>query len=232
MCDREEMDSKDVYYELLTEKKMSVHNLKGIDNFFDLFVDPITRDILFRMGEPTEAKDLLIRSTALLTTEDCPPVSVCSNHRFRSYERMNTAVYKTLSTLFSQYRYRSIGTSNTFSIKDFEVTNMVVSDQLMENIEQINPVNDIKYREEYGHGGTGGRQSVDTFMIEDRQWPADGIGIIGESSLDNGKTGYAGNMSDNPNIDNIRGLTISKKLEDIEPSEILTCSSLLGTSRI
>ena len=226
--DMEEMDSKDVYYELLTEKKMSVHNLKGIDNFFDLFVDPITRDILFRMGEPTEAKDLLIRATTLLTTEDCPPVSVCSNHRFRSYERMNTAVYKTLSTLFSQYRYRSIGTSNTFSIKDFEVTNMVVSDQLMENIEQINPVNDIKYREEYGHGGTGGRQSVDTFMIDDRQWPEDGIGIIGESSLDNGKTGYAGNMSDNPNIDNIRGLTISKKIEDIEPSEILTCSSLLG----
>ena len=226
--DMEEMDSKDVYYELLTEKKMSVHNLKGIDNFFDLFVDPITRDILFRMGEPTEAKDLLIRSTALLTTEDCPPVAVCSNHRFRSYERMNTAVYKTLSALFSQYRYRAIGTSNTFSIKDFEVTNMVVSDQLMENIEQINPVNDIKYREEYGHGGTGGRQSVDTFMIEDRQWPEDGIGIIGESSLDNGKTGYAGNMSDNPNIDNIRGLTISKKIEDLEPSEILTCSSLLG----
>ena len=224
----EEMDSKDVYYDLLTEKRMSVHNLKGIDNFFDLFVDPITRDILFRMGEPTEAKDLLIRSTALLTTEDCPPVSVCSNHRFRSYERMNTAVYKTLSTLFSQYRYRAMGTANTFSVKDFEITNMIISDQLMENIEQINPVNDIKYREEYGHGGTGGRQSVDTFMIEDRQWPEDGIGIIGESSLDNGKTGYAGNMSDNPNIDNIRGLTISKKIEDLEPSEILTCSSLLG----
>lgn len=226
--DMEEMDSKDVYYELLTDKKMSVHNLKGIDNFFDLFVDPITRDILFRMGEPTEAKDLLIRATTLLTTEDCPPVSVCSNHRFRSYERMNTAVYKTLSTVFSQYRYRALGTANTFSVKDFEIQNMIISDQLMENIEQINPVNDIKYREEYGHGGTGGRQSVDTFMIEDRQWPEDGIGIIGESSLDNGKTGYAGNMSDNPNIDNIRGLTVSKKISELGPSEILTCSSLLG----
>ena len=65
-------------------------------------------------------------------------------------------------------------------------------------------------------------------MIEDRQWPEDGIGIIGEASLDNGKTGYAGNMSDNPTIDNIRGLTVTKKLKDLEPSEILTCSSLLG----
>ena len=226
--DLEEMDSKDVYYELLQSKRMSVHNLKSIDNFFDMFVDPITRDILFRMGEPTEAKDLLIRATALLTTEDCPPVSVCSNHRFRSYERINTAIYKTLSALYSTFRYKSIGSSSTFSIKDFEIAKMVVSDQLMENIEQINPINDIKYREEYGHGGTGGRQSVDTFMIDDRQWPEDGIGIIGESSVDNGKTGYVGNMSNNPSIDNIRGLTISKPIKDLEPSEILTCAALFG----
>lgn len=226
--DLEEMDTKDVYYELLQSKKMSVHNLKAIDNFFDMFVDPITRDILFRMGEPTEARDLLIRATALLTTEDCPPVSVCSNHRFRSYERINTAIYKTLSALYSTFRYKTIGTSNTFSIKDFEITKMIISDQLMEGVEQINPINDIKYREEYGHGGTGGRQSVDTFMIDDRQWPADGIGIIGEASVDNGKTGYVGNMSNNPSIDNVRGLTISKKLKDLEPSEILTCSALFG----
>ena len=224
----DEMDSKDVYYDLLQEKRMSVHNLKGIDNYFDLFVDPITRDVLFRMGEPTEARDLLIRATALLTTEDCPPVAASTNHRFRSYERINTAIYRTLSNLYSSYRYKTIGTSNSFSVKDFEITNMIVNDQLMENVDQINPINDIKYREEYGHGGTGGRQSTDTFMVEDRQWPEDGVGIIGESSVDNGKTGYAGNMSDNPNIDNIRGLTISKKIDDLEPSEILTCTSLLG----
>ena len=224
----DEMDSKDVYYDLLQSKKMSVHNLKAVDNFFDMFVDPITRDVLFRMGEPVEARDLLIRSTALLTTEDCPPVSASTNHRFRSYERINTAVYRTLSNLYSSYRYKTIGMSNSFSIKNFEITNMIMNDQLIENIDQINPINDIKYREEYGHGGTGGRTSTDTFMIEDRQWPTDGIGVIGEASVDNGKTGYAGNMSSNPNIDNIRGLTVSKKVTDLEPSEILTCTSLLG----
>lgn len=224
----DEMDSKDVYYDLLQSKKMSVHNLKAIDNFFDMFVDPITRDVLFRMGEPVEPRDLLIRATALLTTEDCPPVSASTNHRFRSYERINTAVYRTLSNLYSSYRYKTIGMSNSFSIKNFEITNMIMNDQLIENIDQINPINDIKYREEYGHGGTGGRTSTDTFMIEDRQWPTDGIGVIGEASVDNGKTGYAGNMSSNPNIDNIRGLTVSKKVKDLEPSEILTCTSLLG----
>jgi len=224
----DEMDSKDVYYDLLQSKKMSVHNLKAIDNFFDMFVDPITRDVLFRMGEPVEARDLLIRATALLTTEDCPPVSASTNHRFRSYERINTAVYRTLSNLYSSYRYKTIGMSNSFSIKNFEITNMIMNDQLIENIDQINPINDIKYREEYGHGGTGGRTSTDTFMIEDRQWPTDGIGVVGEASVDNGKTGYAGNMSSNPTIDNIRGLTISKKVSDLEPSEILTCTSLLG----
>lgn len=224
----EDMDDKNTYFELLQSKKMSVHNLKGIDNYFDLFVDPITRDVLFRMGEPTDAKDLLIRATTLLTTEDHPPVAASTNYRFRSDERICTAAYKVLANTYATFRYRGIGASNTFSIRDFEITNMVINDQLMEPVEQINPVNDVKYREEYGHGGAGGRQSTDTFMIDDRQWPEDGVGIIGESSVDNGKTGYAGNMSCNPTIDNIRGLTINKKLEDITTSEAFTSTTLLG----
>lgn len=228
----EDMDDKNTYFELLQTKKISVHNLKGIDNFFDLFVDPITRDILFRMGEPTEAKDLLIRATTLLTTEDHPPVAASTNYRFRSYERIASAAYKILANTYSTYRYRGIGAGSSFSIRDFEITNMVINDQLMEPVDQINPVNDIKYSEEYGHGGAGGRQSTDTFMVDDRQWPEDGVGIIGESSVDNGKTGYAGNMSNNPSIDNVRGLTITKKLEDIQPSEAFTSTTLLGPCAI
>lgn len=228
----EDMDDKNTYYELLQAKKMSIHNLKGIDNYFDLFVDPIARDVLFRMGEPTDAKDLLIRATTLLTTEDHPPVAASTNYRFRSDERICTAVYKVLSNTFATFRYRGMGASNTFSIRDFEITNMILNDQLLEPVDEINPPNAVKYREEYGHGGAGGRQSTDTFMIDDRQWPEDGVGIIGESSVDNGKTGYAGNMSSNPTIDNIRGLTINKKLEDITPSEAFTSTTLLGPCAI
>ena len=225
--DMEQMDSKDIYYELIQSKKISVHNLKGIDNFFDYFVDPITADVLHQMGEPIDPKDLLIRATQLLTTEDHKPVASSTNFRFRSYERINSAVYKVLSRAHATYRYKSLGASNKFSIADYEIKQLVVQDQLMENVDLINPINDIKYQHEYSHAGFGGRQSIDTFMIDDRQFPADGTGIISEATVDSSKTAYAGSMTMDPTIMNMRGMTVVKDTKELKPTQILSPTSVL-----
>ena len=224
----DELDSKDVYYDLIQSKKISVHNLKGIDNYFDLFVDPITKDVLNQMGEPTNAKDLLIRATQLLTTEDHKPAASSSNFRFRSYERINSAVYKVMSRAYATYKHKAIGASNKFSIADYEIKQLIMQDQLMENVDIINPINDIKYQCEFSHAGFGGRQSIDTFMVEDRQFPDDGVGIISEATVDSSKTAYAASTSMNPTIVNMRGMTVTKDKEQLEPAEILSVASLLA----
>lgn len=226
----DELDSKDIYYDLIQSKKISVHNLKGIDNYFDLFVDPITKDVLNQMGEPTNAKDLLIRATQLLTTEDHKPAASSSNFRFRSYERINSAVYKVLSRAYATYKHKSIGASNKFSIADYEIKQLVVQDQLMENVDLINPINDIKYQCEFSHAGFGGRQSIDTFMVEDRQFPEDGVGIISEATVDSSKTAYAASTSMDPTIVNMRGMTVTKDKETLEPAQILSVAALLAPS--
>lgn len=223
----DQMDSKDIYYELIQSKKISVHNLKGIDNFFDYFVDPITADVLHQMREPIDPKDLLIRATQLLTTEDHKPVASSTNFRFRSYERINSAVYKVLSRAHATYRYKALGASNKFSIADYEIKQLVVQDQLMENVDLINPINDIKYQHEYSHAGFGGRQSIDTFMIDDRQFPDDGTGIISEATVDSSKTAYAGSMTMDPTIMNMRGMTVVKGVKELTPTQILSPTSVL-----
>ena len=225
--DIDAMDSKDIYYELIQSKKISVHNLKGIDNFFDYFVDPITADVLNQMGEPTDPKDLLIRATQLLTTEDHKPAASSTNFRFRSYERISSAVYKVLSRAHATYKHKALGASNKFSIADYEIQQLVTQDQLMENVDLINPINDIKYQCEYSHAGFGGRQSVDTFMVDDRQFPEDGTGIISEATVDSSKTAYAGSMSADPTILNMRGMTVSKPASSLKPTQILSPTAVL-----
>lgn len=224
----DEMDNKDIYFELIQSKKISVHNLKGIDNFFDYFVDPITADVLHQMGEPTDPKDLLIRATQLLSTEDHKPAASSSNFRFRSYERINSAVYKVLSRAHATFRYKAIGASNKFSIADYEIKQLVCQDQLMENVDLINPINDIKYQSEFSHAGFGGRQSIDTFMVDDRQFPEDGIGIISEATVDSSKTAYAASMTADPTMTNMRGMTVSRKAKELGPAQLLSQTAMLA----
>ena len=223
----DQMDTKDIYYDLIASKGISTHNLKGIDNYFDYFVDPITADVLHQMKEPTTAKDLLIRATQLLATEDHKPAASSVNFRYRSYERINSAIYKVLTRAHATYVNKSIGATHKFSISDYEIKQLVIQDQLVENVDYINPINDIKYETEYSHAGFGGRQSIDTFMVDDRQYPDDGVGIISEATIDSGKTAYAAAMTVDPTLVNLRGMTITKDKKDLKPTQLLSPTALL-----
>ena len=223
----EELDNKDIYYDLLQSKKISIHNLKGIDDFFDLFMDPMTKDVLAQMHEPTNTKDLLIRATQLLSTEDHQPPASSSNFRFRSYERINAAIYKTLSRAYATYKNRAIGATHKWSIADYEISKLVVEDALMENVDLINPINDIKYQQEYSHAGFGGRQSIDTFTVNDRQFPEDGTGVMSEATVDSSKTAYAGSTSTDPTIVNMRGMTVTTPSSELQPTQVLSIATAL-----
>lgn len=223
----EELDSKDIYYDLLQAKKISIHNLKGIDDYFDLFMDPMTKDVLAQMHEPTNTKDLLIRATQLLSTEDHQPPASSSNFRFRSYERINSAIYKTLSRAYATYKNRAIGATHKWSIADYEISKLIVEDALMENVDLINPINDIKYQQEYSHAGFGGRQSIDTFTVNDRQFPDDGTGVMSEATVDSSKTAYAGSTSTDPTIVNMRGMTVTTPANDLQPTQVLSIATAL-----
>ena len=223
-----DMDEKGPYYDLLEQKRMSTYNIRGIDNYLDFFVDPITKEILTEMHEPTTAKDLLIRSCELLTTEDHPPVAASNNFRYRSYERINAAVYKTLSKQFAMVKRDTTGRLK-FTIPSFEVQQLIMTDQMLENVDIINPINDIKYKQEYGHGGFGGRESIETFMVVDRQFTDDSVGICSEGSPESGKVAYAASLSMNPSFYNLRGMTELKRIEGkkISPTEMVSCTSVL-----
>lgn len=223
----EDMDSKDIYYELMRSKGKSIHLLKGIDNYFDLFMDSVTYDILEQMGEPTDCKDLLIRAVQLLSTEDHKAPASATNFRFRSYERINASIYKTLAISFATYRAKGVGATHKWSFPDYEVMKMITEDQLLENVDTINPINEIKYYAEYSHSGVGGRKSVDTFMVPDRQFDPDAVGTMSEATVDNSKTGFAASVSMNPIFSNLRGMVIPKQAQDLKPTQMLSVTGVL-----
>ena len=222
----EDMDGRDIYYDLFNSVGISPNVLKGIDSFFDLFMDPATKDVLFQMHEPTNFKDLLIRAVSLLTTADHKPPSSSDNFRFRTYETFNAVVYRELSSAYSSYKYKTFNSTNKFSIKDNEIERKITKSQIFNNLDILNPIHDVKQTCGFTHIGDGGRSS-ESFVIDDRKFPEDGVGIISEATLDSGGVGMTAQLSMNPTISNARGLTISKEPDECTPSEILSLTALL-----
>ena len=100
---------------------------------------------------------------------------------------------------------------------------------MLENVDIMNPIDEIKYKQDYGHGGFGGRESIETFMVVDRQFTDDSVGICSEGSPESGKVAYAASLSMNPSFYNLRGMTELKRIEGkkISPTEMVSCTSVL-----
>lgn len=221
-----EMNDKNIYYDLLADKKFSLHYIKGIDTHFDFFIDPITADVLNQMHEPTNFKDLLIRATALLSTEEHMSPASSSNFRFRGYEMIPAIVYNEIARGLDRYRNKSLGATNVFSINAEAVKQRFLQDQLVSDIDGLNPLQDLRERTMFSHTGFGGRD-IETFMINDRKFTDDERGIVSEATVAGSTVAVVSGMSMDPTITNTRGMTKSKGVSELKPTEMLSATALV-----
>jgi hypothetical protein len=222
--DYEYFDIKDAYYELLVSKGMSTNYIKGIDDYFDLFIDPITYDVLKSMGEPTNTKDLLIRATNMLTTEEHIDPASMKNHRLRSYERFNSTLYNEMARQYAAVRSKKVKDSKV-SINPEATFQRIIQDQAVTLVSEINPIQDIKDTTSFTYTGMGGR-TTESFVVEDRKYPDDGVGIISESTPDGGNVSIVAYTTMDPSLKDIRGMYSVDK-DKHTPTELLSVSGCL-----
>lgn len=223
--DMSEFESKDVYYRLLMDKKLSINYIKGMDSFYDLFVDNMTYSVLKMMHEPTTVRDLLIRATVLLTTTDHLPASSGYNHRIRGYEQFAGVVYNELAREFAAYQSKH-GANNKFSVNPDAVYLRIIQNASMLTAESGSPLEDMTLMCDMTYGGVGGR-SADSFVITDRHYDASDIGVVSESTVDNQKVAFNSALSYNPNIVNTLGMPAEIKQEDLKASQVFSPHALL-----
>jgi hypothetical protein len=221
-----EMDNKDTYFSLLSDKGLSTNYMIGIDTFYDTFLDPITISILDTIDEPTNIRDLLIRATVLLSTEEYIEPSSMKNHILRSYSRLNSILYDEIARSLASYKNKK-NKNNAFSINPEAVLQRIIQDNSVIAVEEINPVHSIKEKTGFTFTGVGGR-TAQSFVLSDRQFPQDGVGIISEAVPDSGKVAINGYLSMDPSITNLYGtLGIKENLNEVEPTEALSVTAAL-----
>lgn len=222
-----ELNKRGSFNYLLTGSGVTQHHLRELLLMYDMYVDPITKDLLIEMNEPTTFEGLLLRANEMLV-DDYTPVEEFS--RFKGYERFAGFAYNQIVNSVRTYRVRGNAPDAEVSMNPSAVWLDIIQDQSITLIEDSNPIHNCKEKEAVTFSGAGGRSAV-TMVKETRGFKDTDLGVISEATPDSGKVGIRTYTTANPNIINLRGVT--KKLEPTDGNaSVLSTSALLAPAAV
>lgn len=222
-------DQQDVWENVMEDNGIRIGTIRELRFAMEMFVDPITYEILKDMDEPTSLDLLIIRACELLLTDWHPKENDIHHQRVRGYERMVGTVYTETMRSIRRHRSRGMGAQNKIEQNPEAVwQNVVNGDASVSQVEELNPIENLKEKELITYSGTGGR-SGQTIVKRIRAFHENDIGVISEATTDSGTVGVNTYSSYNPQIRNLRGIT-KLPTEDTynNPSSLLSTSALLA----
>lgn len=222
-----DFDQRDVYYRLFEDKGMNARYIRKIEGLFKSWVDPITRELLRDMGEPTEFEPLLYRATELLMTDWSPSEVDGAYMRYRGYERMAGTIYSELTKAIETFRNRH--TEVQVMMDPHEVWRRIAQDPSVGTIEDANPVAQIREQEAITYRGDGGRGGQ-SMVARTRVFTKADLGILSESTVDSGDVGVVAYLAPDANFENMRYIGRPFDKETEAQSKVMSTCALLGVA--
>lgn len=193
---------KDVYFNLLDSVKIGARYIKEFDLLDQMFIDPITKDLLKHDNLPITFKGLLIYSSNLLTYDYYPDKR--GTERVRGYERFSGAVYKELVTSIRNFKGRGIRGKSAVEMNPYAIWKTVTGDSANILVADINPIENLKQSEYLTYTGEGGRDSG-AITKETRVYVKSDMGFVSEATVDSSDVAINTYMPANPLLTSVYG---------------------------
>lgn len=220
-------DKKDVYLNVLESKKIGIRFLREIELMYQMFIDPITKEILEEMKEPTTFRGLLLRAVELLLVDHHPDEMDPAFMRKKGYERFAGAVYTEMIKSVRLHKGRIEKSRHPIELNPHSVWMNISQDPSKILVSDINPVENLKQMESVTFGGTGGRNSR-SMVKGTRSYHKNDMGVISESTVDSGDVGINIYTSADPQFTSLRGLTKRYEHGKTGSTSLLSTSALLA----
>jgi hypothetical protein len=173
--------NKNVYLDVLESRDAGLMHLKEMEMLRENFIDPITKDMLLAMNEPTEFLPLLLRANQLLEDFHHPDVNDPSVSRIRGYDRLPGLVYRALSESIRTHKLK--GGKGKIELDPYKVWKYVTQDTTVKITEDNNPVTDVKEAEAATFSGMDGLSRTAT-PEKLRRYHQKDAGLISEATVD------------------------------------------------
>ncbi len=224
-----DLDKKDTYSVISEEMGLRVGSMTEVKFQSLSFIDPMTKDVLESMKEPTEYIPLLIRAVELIGTDELPNEDdgKTITDRLRGYERIPGTVYtEFMNSIRSANRQLNVN-KKKLAMSDYAIWASINGDPAIEVVKAVNPIAELKEHEAVVLTGTGGF-SKQAISEKDRKFRKKDLGVISESTPDSGDVGVTTFLAPNAKILTTTGLTSSIKDVKDDPSSALSTSMLLS----
>ncbi len=196
-----DIDNKGTYLTLLDDYGGRI-KADGLDNFYDLMMDPITVEVCKHYGFPTDFISALLYANSLLSDNKFFKHTNMVSRRIRHYELIAVYTYKVLADAYSSYssqkKHRS--TADLF-VKRSAVVDMFLTDTITSDDSCINALRDVETNNGVTTKGPSGMNSDRAYSLDKRTYDDSMTNILGMS------TGFASNVGIN------RQTTIDSSIE-------------------
>ena len=222
-----EFDKRGVYLNVLESAGPSTRYLREIDLLYQLFIDPITRDLLIEMKEPTNFRGLLMRSCELLLSDQHPNELDPAYMRIKGYERMAGAVYSEIVRSIRAHNGRTGKSKLPIDLNPYAVWKNISQDPAIAMVSDINPIENLKQMEAVTYSGVGGRGSR-SMTKHTREYHRNDMGTISESTVDSSDVAINTFTSADPQFTSLRGISKRYKIGETGATALLSTSALLS----
>ena len=210
----------------------------GLDNFDDLFVDPITKEVCDECGFPTTFSGLLIQANALLADNNFNKHTDISVNRYRSAELIPGYLYNVLSKEYATFantaRAGKLTKQIKLTVKQTALIDAIMADPTESDLSTLSALLEIEAANATGFKGLSGLNSDRAYDLEKRTYDKS---MLNKLSL---STGFSANVGvtrwNTIDMDIIgkRGYIKPDSTDDISPTKTFSMTEALtpfGTTR-
>lgn len=210
----EEMDTREPYmhYFLKVYGNATVGN--ALINFYEFFVDPITKEILEDTNLPTHVSDMMIYGIKLLADSQYVTDINQSLSRVRTNEIIPAILYEALANNYIFYR-NSNGKKKFTVPRDIVIKNFMAI-KTVEDYSTLNPTLEMEALRSISSKGFHGVNLDDAYTLAKRSYDPSMIGIISQTTSPDGSTGINRVMSAEPMITSMRGYCAISETKDLD----------------
>lgn len=208
----------------------------GLDNFYDLMVDPITEKILLEYKLPTDYIEILAYANNLLADNKYYKHTDLNGKRYRSNEIVAGYLYKALSESYGDYkRQLKLGKKATMTMKQAKVIDNVLLDPTCSDLSSLNMLLDVEAINSVSTKGLSGMNSDRSYSLDKRTYDETMIGVLGLSTGFAGNVGITRQAAIDMNITGKRGyIKVNQNKDELGVTKMFTATEAVtpfGTTR-
>lgn len=230
-----DFDSREPYIEYFVKMYGKAAISNALFNFYEWFIDPVTKEILEDINLPTDLVSLVIYAVSLLADSQFTSDLNQRISRIRSFEIIPMVFYGELA---SQYViYRNASGRKKFSLKRDCVIKGILDVATVEEISTLNPTLEIENTHGVSFKGFHGNNLDDMYTIRKRSYDPSMTGTISPISSPDAGCGLNKSLTLEPEIENIRGYVkvpeSDKDFNDLKDINLFSAGELTmpGASR-